>query len=365
MKTPEIDTSGTNSGGEFFTVCLNKVDSIVRLGGNAPELMTYLVLVRGAGKKSYSQWGANSCATYTELTYNKAEQAIRWLEEHGFIRNLIQERGRGSRPKWHIETAPNDGEVALANALIDGVGKGKLHPPMKRIDELKIGKHGGLNSTRLDTLMVLLHLYQHQVIADYGGINPRCGLYRKWKAAENGWGDVVTDISGTDAALYEIEGGQDTVFMSFAEESLFYVDDPEERTDRFWDAFNNLKSLGWLYETTQIWTGDPSKDSRAEPLYTLYIHDRHMRDSDPYLATDIHKAAFRADVMDRYSEFASDESNINGSGQFRYIASRKKGGYPIGIYRLKFRPHTRDTGKGMAAESRRVQAWRDSLESRV
>ena len=368
MNTAEPDTNESSSNGNFFTVALNKIDSIVRLGGNAPEVMTYLILVRGAGNRSYSQWGANSCSKYTELTYNKAEQSLQWLQDHGFIRSLTDKKSLRTRPKWHIEKSPDDIEVALANALIGGVGKGKQHPPMKRIDELRIGTNGGLNETRLDVLMVLLHLYQHQILADYGGINPRCGLYREWEAAQNSWGEVVQPIAGTSAALYEIQGSHNTIFFEFAKGCLFYVDDDEERTERFWEAFNNLKHLGWLYETTQIWTNDPTKDPRAEPLYTLYVHDRHMRKQDPYLATEIHNAAFRAEAMDRYSEFSEhlvDDNSIIRSNKFRYIANIKKGGYPIGIYRLKFRPHTKDTGKGMAAESRRIRAWAEALKATI
>lgn len=36
--------------------------------------------------------------------------------------------------------------------------------------------------------------------------------------------------------------------------------------------------------------------------------------------------------------------------------------YPIGIFRLRFRAHTQDTGKGLAAEKHRVDRWTSILE---
>lgn len=370
MSTPSNQTDEPKVGGEFFTLSLNKIDSIVRLGGSAPEVMAYLVLVRGAGSKSVSHWGANACTNYTPMTYRKAEQAIQWLQDHHFIQDLVEQGSKSNKAKWHIERSPDDIEVALANALVEGVGRGKSKPPLKRLDDLTAGTHRGINAARLDTLMVLLHLYRHHLLADYGGIDPSSGLYRQWESTDGGYREAVTPIEGTNCSLYEIVGGQEEVMsLDFEAEAMFYVDDQAERSERFQDAFRNLKSLGWLYETTQIWTSDPSKDPQAEPFYTLYVHDRHMKDQDPYLSREIHKAAFRAGLIDRAEEFSEfsyeDELSIKKSGRFRYIAPTKNGGHPIGIFRLKFRPHTQDTGKGMATEKIRVRGWQEALRSAI
>lgn len=356
----------TKSAKGFFTVSLTQVDNIVRSGGGPSELITYLVLSRGAGRKAYSTWGAGSCAKYTEHKHHRATKSIQWLEKHGFIRDLAEDEFGKSRRKWQFLRGNNDVEVALSNSLIEGVGKGKKYPPMKRIEELPMGRHGGLNEARLDALMVLLHLYAHHLIADYGGIDPRRSIYRIWRTSETEWGDPMTEIPDTNAAMYEICADETSVHLSFAEGALFYVADKEERMERFWDAFQNLRSLGWVYLTMQIWTANPAKDDKAEPWFTLYVHDRHARETDPYLATDIHKAGVRLGVIDgcsAFSEYVDDVNKIPGSGKFRYIARRENGGFPIGIYRLKFRPHTNDTGKGMVAEQRRINTWQKILAS--
>lgn len=357
-------------GKGFFTVALSLIDDMVKQGAGADELAAYLVLARGAGKKTYTSWAANAVANYTGLTYYRANESISWLVEHSFISKPIfstDDKSKKTKLKWQFKQAADDIEVVLANVLVDGMGAGANNPPLARIhSQITMGKHG-LGAARLDTLMVLLHLYKHQLLADYGGINPQAGIYKHWQTAENSYGDKVADLAGTvDAALYEIKGGADSVYEQFAKESLFYVPDADERHQRFWDAFNNLKQLGWLYETTQIWSADPSKHKRAEPLYTLYVHDRHARDSDPYLANSINQVAIKQ-VNPDYGFFNQDgefdpEADLFG-GQFRYVANKKTGGFPIGIYRLKFRPHTKDTGKGMAAESQRVKGWEQALHA--
>jgi hypothetical protein len=357
MTDQKVSENSTKKEG-FFTVRITIVDELVKRGAAAEELATYLVLARGAGKGKETIWGANSCSKYTGMTYYRAKQAIEWLEQQGIIT-------KKSQKEWRLNLDEDEDGVALSNALIEGIGAGKNNPPLARLETIRHCSHG-MAEARLDTLMVLVHLYRHHLLADCGGVNPRAGIYREWQPAENSYGTTQTDLIGSNAALYEIQGSNRIVSTKFIAESLFYIDDEAERHERFWDAFNNLKELRWLYEVTQVWSADPHQDSRAEPLYTLYVHDISSRDTDPYLSTAIHRAAFRTDSMDGYEEFSShlqDYSNIIKSGRFRYVASKKKGGFPIGIYRLKFRAWTADNGIGMKREQQNVKRWSDSLSA--
>lgn len=345
-----------NKVGGFFTVNLSQVDGMVRKGAGAEEVMAYLVLARGCGKNSSTAHGANSVANRTGLTYYKAEQSMEWLVEGGYI---IKREVEGKKPRWQL-TKPVDGhELALANALVDGIGRGLDNPPLTRIyREVSMGKHCVLTDARLDALMVLLHLYRHHLMADFGGVNPRAGIFRSWKAADNIYEEQVMEIEGTNAAIYEIEGDAASVYLKFAGEALFYVSDTEERSLRFWDAFHNLKGFGFMYEVTQVWDSDPENDKKAEPLYTLYIHDRHARESEPYLIKDVHRAATRRGAMEYFHlNTHDDEESVINSGRYRFIANKKVGGFPIGIYRLRFRAGTKDTGKGILAEKKRVNDW--------
>lgn len=365
-------------GEGFFIVDLKQIDSMVELGAMAEDVMAYLVLARGVNRRGelrVSTHGAQSIFNRTGMSYTKAEAAIQWLHEHNFIYKPESEMqlGKGVSKartvKWVLHSGMDELDVALANALVEGVGNGKNNPPLMRIyTEASIGKHGFIADARLDALMVFLHLYRHHTFADCGGVNPRAGIYREWAAANNVIDEQVTDIPNSNGALYEIEGKNATVFTKFAAEALFYIENVDERHIRFWDAFHTLTSLGFMYEVIQIWSANPNgtdKNARkAEPLYTLYVRDRHARESEPYLQREIHDAAFRTGIMDKSNEFGypdvSEYTSI-GSGRFRYIATKNSSGYPMGIYRLKFRPHTVDTGRGMAAEQSRVKEWAQAI----
>lgn len=362
-----------SQGKGFFVLNLLQVDCMVQQGAGAEEVMSYLVLVRGtsARSKGVTTHGANSIATRSGMTYYRAEQALAWLVSAGYIERLADDTDQPNKKRkarWRIMEKPDVRELPLANSLLDGIGRGKEHPPLERIySDVRLGKHLVKADARLDALMVLLRLYLHHSLADFGGVNPRSGVFRQWVATENSYGEKVVDLEDTNAALYEIQGGNQMVYGQFSAEALFYVMDETEREVRFWDAFRNLSRFGFVYEAIQVWSADPEKDKKAEPLYTLYVKDRHAREQDPYLSREIHNVAFRCDALEPHTEFYAveddpdDSRNIIGTGRFRYIAARKSGGFPIGIYRLRFRPHTRDTSKGMAAERRRVDEWAEYL----
>lgn len=357
------EDSSKKSGG-FFTLNLYIVDRMVGQGAGAEEVMAFLILARGTGRNQpASTHGANSIGNRTGMTNYRSEQAIQWLVAHEYITkvtgSLDSAKKRASR--WQINHATDVQDVALANALFDGIGRGKNNPPMARIyNEVQMGNHGVIADARVDALMVLLHLYRHHLLADCGGVNPRAGVFREWAATDNCNGNKVEDVDGTNAALYEISGSNNTVYLKFAAEAMFYVEDEKERSLRFWDAFHNLQNFGFMYEVLQIWSANPNADRKAEPLYTLYVHDRHARESEPYLQTCIHQMAIRSGNLD-WESLDVEMSEILGSGKFRYIAAKKTGGFPIGIYRLRFRAATKDAGKGIAAEHRRVAEWSNAI----
>lgn len=357
----------------FFILNLLQVDEMVGKGARAEEVMAYLVQARGTGRQGFSTHGAQSVAKRTGLTHYKATQSLEWLSKHGCIcrESESDESIKARRARWSLRVLPSVSELALANALVDGVGKGKDNPPLARLYvEADMGKHCVLSDARLDALMVLLHLYKHHSLSDFGGVNPLAGIYRHWQPATmHDSGNYIENIAGWNAALFEIgKDSADThVFHSFAKEALFYISDNDERHERFWDAMHNLEKLRFLYETIQIWTANPATHPKAEPLYTLYINDSSARKTEPYLQTAIHNAAFRSGALNPNTYFAHHPGNEElaiASGQFRYIAKKKNGGFPIGIWRLRYRAPTKDTGKGMAAEKKRVEVW-DGVLSRL
>ena len=180
-----------------------------------------------------STHGAQSIFKRTGMSYTRAEAALEWLHENNFIHKPANETvlGKGVSKartvKWVLTAHMDELDVALANTLIEGVGRGKDNPPLMRIYlEASMGKHGVIADARLDAIMLLVHLYRHHTFADCGGVNPRAGIYTKWVAADNVQGEQVTDIPNSNGALFEIASSeQTTMFLKFAAEALFYVED--------------------------------------------------------------------------------------------------------------------------------------------
>lgn len=268
-----LPESSLKSSNGFFITDLRQMDRIVEMGGGAEELMAYLVLSRGAGRsRTVSTHGANSIAMRTGMTFYRAEQSLNWLEKKGFIQKAAasDEKSKKRQPKWNLLEAEEQQELALANALLDGVGRGKHNPPLERIyNESLLGKHCVLADARLDAFMLLLRLYHHHQLADFGGVNPRLGLYREWGATENSHGNKIEDIAGTNLALFEIKGSNTKFVHQFCNEAHFYIEDVGERVARFEDAFHNLTRMKLVYEVIQIWSSNPVKNEKAHPLYTV------------------------------------------------------------------------------------------------
>jgi hypothetical protein len=220
-----------------------------------------------------------------------------------------------------------------------------------------------MGQARLDAVMLLVHLYRRHLLEECGGVDPRSGLYQEWRLAETptelefGCREPVMAVDGSNAALYEVEGKSTTMWTEFAETALAYITDGPERHQRFWCAFRNLDRLGLVYEVLTVWNRNPLTSRNAELQYTLYVLDRHARNTDPYLQREIHTMAMELGEID-YGDLVQDTYDrsapaLPDSGRFRFIANKKAGAYPLGVFRLRYRPKTRDTGLGFEAERQR------------
>ncbi len=394
--------------GGFFSVSVQAIDQIAAQGGMAEDILGYLVLARHASVK-VPHAGRLTCAGGLALQKNlgigrrKAEAALDWLSHNSaelpdgstahFIVEAEKARERfgpervpahfgrsnslATKVRWLLSARGDP--VNLANALIDGIGKGKDNPPLTRIynDVQPDFDNGiGMQQARLDATVLLVHLYRNTALEECGGVDPRSGLYREWAVVDDdateGWLDrpPVMELEGTNAALYEVAGKSATVFLSFAATALAYVPDPVERERRFWCAFDNLLRLDFVYEVLTVWSGNPvradkKKAKQAELLYTLYIFDRHAREQEPYLQRDIHSMALNRGDIDPlemgFDSLQRHQDSLIGSGRFRFVAVPKIGAYPVGVFRPRFRAKDQETGRGIEAEQQRYLTWANHL----
>lgn len=376
----EATSIGKKKSQGFHILNLNAVDEMVAKGADVDAVTAYLVIVRGANRQGFSTHGANSVANRSDMTRYKAEQSLRWLTDNGYIQKIEcnEEIFKKRQPRFQVVARHNSFDISLPNFMLDGKGVkvGNERPsPLKIIfTKVKMGKHCTYKESQLDTIMVLIHLYRHHELAEFGGVNPRVGPIRKWTSSVNSIRNSFEPLERTKFSIFEIEGDEEVINPLMVNEALFYVAEEDDRISRYIEAFSNLQKLGFVFETIQVWSDDPIATPKASPLYTLYIVSKSARNSDPFLQTAINKLAIRRRIFDAKDEYGHlglgedtpvEDSNIIGSGRFRYFAQSKSGGYPIGIYRLRYRAATKDTGKGMAAEKRRVDEWESTIDNLV
>ncbi len=76
--------------GHFFVVSLKAIQKIVKSGGLAEEVMSYLVLARhtqgrGQWQRLFSTSGAKAIHLKTGIPYRRATRSLHWLEKAGII----------------------------------------------------------------------------------------------------------------------------------------------------------------------------------------------------------------------------------------------------------------------------------------
>ena len=102
----EAVDKGSSGKGEFFTVNLNQIDEMVKLGAGAEEVMSFVILARGVNRRRrtcFSTHGANSIANRTGMSYRRAQASLDWLVEKGFIQTApdnSNETNKAKRAKW-------------------------------------------------------------------------------------------------------------------------------------------------------------------------------------------------------------------------------------------------------------------------
>lgn len=140
---------------------------------------------------------------------------------------------------------------------------------------------------------------------------------------------------------------------------------------RFRQAFEHLSQLHLLYEIAMVFDDDPLVNPGAEMMYPLYVWDQAIRDkakSERSGLGGLYNEAF--DRLDRsaigehirYFTFSDDSTRSrSGSGFFVYGADCREAKV-LSVYRLKYRPHTKDTGAGVDTKRERTAAWKQGFD---
>lgn len=347
----------------MFSVSSATIRALAEEDASFEVMMAYIILARGVSIRSarrVSAYSSQNIVAKTHLEQARVETALRTLARKGIVDLQENPNPEDKGVRWVLQDAMQD--IYIPTILTDNK---RMPPPIMRLQHVPVAGHPEAEFV-VDDLVALLMLYMFQDMEKCGGVDPRAGLFRQWTtvAGSQFYPHQVVNIIGSDAAIFEVGGATELMFERFADHAFSHVKDSDARRDRFFNALRNLRHLGFVYEVSQIWDSDPNAADGVEslPLYTHYVHDQTARSLDPSLQKEIQRVAYRLGVTDGYDEFTEPDYTNAEAVKFRYVADKQVGGYPIAIYRLKYRHTSAEISVNTDGESRRANAWLKELK---
>lgn len=325
---------------DVFHISSRILQDLAALEDSALYLLSYVLLARNAsGNKRLSPLDANAIASILGAPSAKVHQAMRRLEQAGVIEQTTDDsnggegqssndgkqraRGGGARV-WCIKDGQLD--TTIPYTLVDG----NPSPLQKLYTDVT---SPGANADQVDSLFVLLMLYHYDNMDKAGGVLPGYGLRRVWTDVSSAL--VRAQVMGTSWSLFDLVGEIADESDTAAIESMQHVDGRDERIRRFNKAFATLVKGKFVYQVMQVWSADPLVDASAASLYTLYVNDTSVQ--EPELQKEVMRAAFRLGLNDGYEGLGAAGYNNGVSLHVRYVAERQGGGYPIGLWRMRYK----------------------------
>lgn len=370
--------------GNFFTVPVQVIEEIASQTQFVDAVLGYLVLRKSAqGGKELCTAGAPSIAKSLGVTRYKADEILKLLrsvkwgdgpEDCVITTPETWNKATGDKVpeiirRYPVKVLPACGEeqIALPNTFVDGLEGYEEYSPVRQLRELDP------KADRLDVVRLLLKLYQHQSLVDYGGVDPKV-IYRGWQdqgsvspgyqehfARPVALGYLGGDFSAGDNLHYWLaqprEGCQASPSL------LLHIGGTEAR---FWKLLGHLQKLRLFYEVAVVFDADPLQSLSAEPCYPLYTFDRQAREEQAELglgglALKIQDYAAETGFLRRkHLEDLPAAIDLHTkepvAGLFLFAAPNQTARL-ITILRLRFRAHTQDTGEGIERERGKIEKW--------
>lgn len=335
------------SRGHFFQIDRDAWNRVASQVLNAS--VAYLVMACGTGRDNRTTaWSVNAIEKYTGIGRSLAKRAIDALQAIGAatqtqggkhprycLKSLLHmdKVAEPNRKKWPDEPDPH--WIWLPNSLVTGaVGE---RPPIERVRALQ----------DVRTLQQLVAAYDTHDLAENGGIhwrNVRMG-YKRTRLTERGvwvlWGfDSETNEAWPAQSLWDpFRQGED----KWGKE--------RSRSD-FWESWNNLIKLGLLERVPHLIEADSNEAAMICPC------PGDTDDGTPAEKALGNAAREAAEVMlgAHMGHLIDDHNAVIPIPE----------GFPkvemVGIYRLRYRPHTAKTAAWIA-KSEGHEEWRSRFEA--
>ena len=337
----------------FSAIDLTACQQIIDAGGGYNELAAFIILAchtSGTGRAPHrlSTAGAKAVSTKTGISYRKAGKALDWLLENKVIERAPGDPStpRARQVRWTVANY-NEHLVYIPHSLIHGVS-GETPPLMRIYAESQLGPAKKVHMSRLDTLWVLVRLYQHQLIEDFGGVDPNV-IWAEWDKLENDeFAEAIQSAGVTFTPFTPHQEHTYSASHNFVVECL--GENSEENAARFWHAFRQLKVFGLYYDVLQCWDSDPREDDNAEIAFPIYVFDEAA--TDPYIGNDINR------VIRLHIDYPDETLYFREDGKLVFFCpSLDEEPFVLGAIRMRYRASTQDTGVGLELQKSMVKSW--------
>lgn len=280
-------------------------------------MIAYLVMACGSGgDNTTTSWSAQAISKYSQMRWDKAKEAVDRLLELGIVAR-DDERSKNRHPVYKImgNATTQDGQIWLPNTLIEGVDEQAANYPLRRLRES--------GDTMLLTL--LLDLYANHDLPNWGGITPSMLRIKSGEKLKIDAKGGAQEVWGFDLETFP------TAWRIYSK----HGNDGKE----FFRRFNLLESFGFL-ETSIVLLDSEDGDV----LFSFSKHD------DTYQR-----------IRDHCEELCFDK---NEAWMYHYtlpVPAHIEDPHLIGIYRLKFRPHTKRTAAWFARSEQVNKSYIDQI----
>lgn len=309
-------TAGKDKGAGTFCVSPEHISTL--MAEDVRTMIAYLVMACGSGgDNTTTNWSAQAISKYSHMQWGKAKEAVDRLLELGIVAR-DDERSKSRHPVYKIleNATTQDGQIWLPNTLIEGVDKQAENYPLRRVRESQ--------DTMLLTL--LLDLYANHDLPNWGGVPPsmlriKSGEKIKINAAGGAqkiWGFDLENSSTAWSSLYSKHGS-----------------DGQE----FWRRFHLLKSFGFLEESVVLLDSEDGD--------VLFSFSK---------GSEIDKQIFA-----HCEELCFDKIEAVMYQYTLPVSAHIEDPHLIGIYRLKFRPHTKRTAAWFARSEQINKSYIDQI----
>jgi hypothetical protein len=307
------------------------------------------------------RWGdkQEQCALVDVEAWNQGRKPEEQMKEGGYGANKMM-------------PAYADDYISLPNHLND-IHTGQTYSPLGQIYN-EIDK-----PLRLTAIMLLLGLYEHLDMKNYGGADPKKTMSFFWRRE----GEVTFD----DIPLIELGSlGQssDGLYFWAADTRSKDTDDWNDRAvsanesfiesvtkksgevgkSTFYKAWWALQGKGLVFHAAMVFDCHPQEDPEAEVLYPLWLFNRSERErlgAGGGLAKVTANCASRNNLIESDEIFMSLSSKSDGMIEtptgFYIFAAESPEADVVGIARPRFIPNNQDAQLGWAVNQKKAAQW--------